>query len=89
MEKLLDEIIDKDELDLQKNMLRKEILGFSPPVVLDMEEFFLDLDNEENETLGIELWVDDKSTSDCAKLCKKRGRKSLSELRDNDGTTKG
>ncbi|XP_057842232.1 uncharacterized protein LOC131051668 [Cryptomeria japonica] len=54
-----------------------------------MEELSLDLDNKENETLGIELWADDKSTLDSAKSYKKRGRKSLSELRANEGTTKG
>ncbi|GLJ27235.1 hypothetical protein SUGI_0534000 [Cryptomeria japonica] len=81
MSKMLDEIIDKKELVLQKNLLDKEILSFSPPpMVSDIEELLLDLNNKENETLGIELWAPDKSTLDCAKLFKKRGRKSLSEL---------
>lgn len=71
-------------------MLRKEILAFSPPLVVsNMEELFLDLNNKENETLGIKLSVVDKSTLDCAKFYKKRGRKSLLELRANDGSAEG
>ncbi|GLJ27242.1 hypothetical protein SUGI_0534210 [Cryptomeria japonica] len=90
MNKMLDEIIDKEELVLQKNLLDKEIIAFSPPpVVSDIEELLLDLNNKVNETLGIELWEADKSILDCAKLFKKRDRKSLSELRANDGSTKG
>ncbi|GLJ38289.1 hypothetical protein SUGI_0779450 [Cryptomeria japonica] len=74
MDKLLDEIIDKDELNLQKQLLSKVILALFPPIVFDMEELLLDLDYKENESLGIELWPDDKSTPDCAKSYKKTGR---------------
>lgn len=56
MNKMLDEIIDKDELDLQKILLGKEILASSPPLVVsDIEELLVNLNNKENETLGIEL----------------------------------
>ncbi|GLJ41599.1 hypothetical protein SUGI_0860860 [Cryptomeria japonica] len=90
MNKMLDEIIDKDGLDLQNKLLGKEIIASSPPsMASDIEELLVDLNNKENETLGIELWALDKSTPNCAKLFKKRGRKSLSELQANDGSAEG
>ncbi|GLJ39965.1 hypothetical protein SUGI_0817630 [Cryptomeria japonica] len=54
LENLLDEIVDKDELELQKTMLRKGIMNFThPPEVTDMEALIIELDNKENEALGI------------------------------------
>lgn len=94
LENLLDEIVDKDELELQKRLLGKGIMNFThSPKVTDMEALIIELDDKENgatfEALGIEQWDGEKATPDCAKICKKRGRKFLLELRANDGIVEG
>lgn len=94
LKNLLDEIVDREELELQKRLLMKGITNFTnPPKVTDMEALIMELNDKENgetfEALGIEQWVGEKVTLDCAKHCKKRGRKSLLEFRANDGIVEG
>lgn len=94
LKNLLDEIVDTEEVDLQKSLLIKTITNFiNPPKVTDTEALIVDLNDKENDdtfdALGIGQWVGEKATPDCVKHCKKRGRKSLSELRANDGVAEG
>ncbi|GLJ55827.1 hypothetical protein SUGI_1198690 [Cryptomeria japonica] len=94
LENLLDEIVDTEEVDLQKRLLMKEITNSIHPLkVMEMEALIVELNDKENgetfDALGIEQWDGKKATPDCAKYGKKRDRKSLSELRANDGEVEG
>lgn len=91
MDQLVDEICDDEELERQRDFLVKNLVDVFK-VNLETDELFIALDNLENDnpnTLGILSSDRRKDSPDYAKHSKKRGRRSLAELRSKDGDAKG
>lgn len=98
MDRFIEEIADEDELALQKQALIAQIMELEDVVgeARNLNELGDGMGSEDKEVgdfrrefLGIDKneWV--LETPDCAKQYKRRGRKSLSKLRNMDGSAKG
>lgn len=91
MDQLVDEICDDEELERQRDLYVKNLMDIAK-VDIETDELFIGLDNLENDnpnTLGILSSERSKDSLDCAKISKKRGRRSLAELRSKDGEARG
>lgn len=98
MDRFIEEIANEDELALQKQALITEIMELKNVVgeASNLNELGDGLGSKDEEVgefrievLGIDHNEWGLETPDCAKKCKRRGRKSLSELRNMDGSSEG
>lgn len=91
MDQLVDEICDDEELERQRDLLVNNLVNITR-VNLEIDELFIaseNLENQQPNTLGILCSVKSKDSPDCAKFSKRRGRRSLAELRLKDGEARG
>lgn len=96
MDQLVDEICDDEELERQRDLLVNNLVNITivniTRVNLETDELFIaseNLENQQPNTLGILCFVKSKDSLDCARLSKRRGRRSLAKMRLKDGEARG
>ncbi|GLJ12819.1 hypothetical protein SUGI_0198340 [Cryptomeria japonica] len=93
MEQFINEIADEEELALQKRLTIVNILEFISSEVNEVEDMMAKLRKinsiPQDEILGIAETMKNPISPDCAKVLRKKGRKSLFKLRTKVGEAAG